>query len=192
MVKLLKVENDFKAWPVHNGDEVFVNGIFEFNITKMIGYIQENPDHFILEEVEVCDFFIELSSINASHVDSVDVSKPVIIAEIAPGRFNLIDGNHRMEKARRMGIKKILAYKLNPAQHTRFLTICGKGLKENINNPMIQFVGYSYRGTVCVKCGRVYCDDCADPTKSTPCRKCGEGLKPAIRVFVNQAANIKS
>ncbi len=35
---------------------------------------------------------------------------------------NLIDGNHRMEKARRMGEETILAYKLNVKQHLIFLT----------------------------------------------------------------------
>ena len=53
---------------------------------------------------------------------SVEISKPVILAEISPGRYNLIDGNHRMEKARRMGINSIQAYKLNVEQHMRFLT----------------------------------------------------------------------
>ena len=53
---------------------------------------------------------------------SVELTAPVIFAEIAPGRFNLIDGHHRMEKARRMGVKRILAYKLNVEQHMQFLT----------------------------------------------------------------------
>jgi len=122
MAKLLKVQNDFTPCSVDNGDEVFANGIFEFNITKMIATIEENPGHFILEKVKVDDFYKEFSSINDAHVDVVDVSIPVIIAEIAPGRHNLIDGNHRMEKARRMGMKKLPAYKLNPLQHTKFLT----------------------------------------------------------------------
>lgn len=68
------------------------------------------------------DFFKEFSSINESHVESVDIHKPVILAEISPGRFNLIDGNHRMEKARRMGIKNIRAYKLGVIHHIKFLT----------------------------------------------------------------------
>jgi hypothetical protein len=38
------------------------------------------------------------------------------------GGYDLIDGNHRLEKARRMGIKNVLAYKLNAEQHVRFLT----------------------------------------------------------------------
>ena len=79
----------------------------------MIEYIQKNTDDIVLEEVAVGDFPKELSSINEPHVDSVDISEPVILAEISPGRYNLIDGNHRMEKARRLGIKNIQAYKLN-------------------------------------------------------------------------------
>jgi len=55
-------------------------------------------------------------------VDSTDISTPVILAEISPGRYNLIDGNHRMEKARRMGVKNLVAYKLNVEQHIPFLT----------------------------------------------------------------------
>ena len=118
----LKVDDKFTPCLGEDGDEIYPNGIFEFNITKMIKYIQENPDGIILEEVRVNDFNKDFSSINESHMDSVDVSQPVILAEISPGRYNLIDGNHRMEKTRRMGVEKILAYKLNAEQHMRFLT----------------------------------------------------------------------
>ena len=55
-------------------------------------------------------------------MDSVEISEPVILAEISPGRYNLIDGNHRMEKARRIGMESIMAYRLNAEQHMRFLT----------------------------------------------------------------------
>ena len=55
-------------------------------------------------------------------MDSVELTARVILAEIAPGRLNLIDGHHGMEKARRMGVKRILAYKLNVEQHMQFLT----------------------------------------------------------------------
>ena len=58
--------------------------------------------HLSLEEAK------GFSSINESHMDSVVISQPVILAEISPGRFNLIDGNHRMEKARRLGVMSIL------------------------------------------------------------------------------------
>ncbi|MBB5349581.1 ParB N-terminal domain-containing protein [Desulfoprunum benzoelyticum] len=52
----------------------------------------------------------------------MEVSTPIILAEISPGRFNLIDGNHRTEKARMMGVKKVIAYKLGVEQHMKFLT----------------------------------------------------------------------
>lgn len=122
MVKKLKVNHDFIPYPVTNGDELFANGIFEFNITKMLEYINKNSYRIILEEVAVSDFCKEFSFINELHMDLVEISQPVILAEISPGEYNLVDGNHRMEKARRMGIRNIQAYRLNVEQHLRFLT----------------------------------------------------------------------
>ncbi|MBI9099695.1 MAG: ParB N-terminal domain-containing protein [Spirochaetaceae bacterium] len=119
---MLHLNKDFTPFPVANGDEIFRNGIFHFNITKMLEYIKQNLNAIALEEVAVSNFPREFSSINESHMDSVVLSAPVILAEISPGKFNLIDGNHRMEKARRMGLEKVLAYKLNVNQHINFLT----------------------------------------------------------------------
>jgi hypothetical protein len=119
---LLERDEGFTPCPVATDDELFPNGIFVFNVTKIIDYIHENKDSIILEEVSVSDFFKGFSSINESHVNSVDISKPVILAEISPDRYNLIDGNHRVEKARRLGINKIRAYKLHVEQHMKFLT----------------------------------------------------------------------
>ncbi len=120
--KALKIDGDFTPCPVCPGDELFPNGIFEFNITKIVEYIKSDSESVALEEVAVKDFHAAFSSINESHVESVEVSKPVILAEISPERYNLIDGHHRMEKARRMGIESIRAYKLDAHQHIRFLT----------------------------------------------------------------------
>ncbi len=122
MAKMLRLENDFTPCPVATGDELFPNGIFVFNITKILEYIQKNPDSITLGEVAVSDFFEGFSSVNEAYMDSVEISQPVIVAEISPGLYNLIDGNHRMEKARRMGIKSLPAYKLNVDQHILFLT----------------------------------------------------------------------
>lgn len=121
MKKAMKIDDDFIPCPAKNGDELFPNGIFVFNITKMIEEIQKNSDDIVLEEVAVGDFPKEFSSINESHVDTVDISDPVILAEISPGRYNIIDGNHRIEKARRLGINSIRAYKLSAEQHIKFL-----------------------------------------------------------------------
>jgi hypothetical protein len=122
LAKRMRIDDYFTPCPVTTEDELFANGLFVFNITKMIEYVKENPDSVTLEEVAVSDFSAGLSSINESHMGSVEMSQPVIVAEISPGRYNLIDGNHRMEKAFRMGIRNMLAYKLTPEQHTRFLT----------------------------------------------------------------------
>jgi len=122
MENKLTIDDDFTPCPVADGDELYRNGIFVFNITRIIEYIQQSPDNIHLEEVAVGDFHRGFSSINDSHVESVDVSMPVILAEIAFGRYNLIDGNHRMEKARKLGIEWLQAYKLNVTQHMNFLT----------------------------------------------------------------------
>ncbi len=122
MLKRLKVDDNFVPCPATAGDELFPNGIFRFNITKMLEYIQKNSNSITLEEVAVGDFPKDFSSVNEAHMDSVEISRPVILAEISPGRYNLIDGNHRMEKARRLGIERIPAYKLQVEQHMQFLT----------------------------------------------------------------------
>ncbi|TKB23116.1 hypothetical protein FCL47_23890 [Desulfopila sp. IMCC35006] len=122
MRKKIKIDNGFNPCPVDSGDELYPNGIFEFNITKILEHIQRIPDFITAENVPVSDFYKDFSSINEDHVASTDISIPVILAEISPGRYNLIDGNHRMEKARRKGIRTLVAYKLNPEQHIQFLT----------------------------------------------------------------------
>jgi hypothetical protein len=121
MKSILSIDNNFTPCPESDGDEFYPNGMFVFNITKMTEHIMDNPEVFVPEEVAVKEFH-KFLSLNESHVDSVDISKPIIIAEIAPSRFNLIDGQHRVEKAHRLGIKAIKAYKLNVHQHISFLT----------------------------------------------------------------------
>lgn len=122
MTSKLKLNRKFLPCPVDDGDELYPNGIFVFNITKMAEYIQNNSGSITCEEIVVKDFISSFSKLNVSHLPTVDVSKPVILAEISPGRFNVIDGNHRMEKARKEGIEKISAYKLSPELHLKFLT----------------------------------------------------------------------
>jgi uncharacterized protein (DUF2164 family) len=108
--------------PGADGDEYYANGIFRFNITKLSEYIFSNPGLFTAEEVSVKEIYRESSHINESHLDSVDISRPVILAEIALDRYNLIDGNHRVEKAFRLGVEKIQAFRIHPEQHHRFIS----------------------------------------------------------------------
>ena len=120
MNRKLKINKNFKPCAIDDEDEMYPNGIFVFNITKMAEYIQQTG--IPCEEVLVKDFSRGSSKWNESHLATVDVTTPIIVAEISPDRFNVIDGNHRLEKARRLGIENMPAYKLNPEQHLQFLT----------------------------------------------------------------------
>lgn len=122
MQKRLKIDKNFKPCPADDVDEVYANGTFKFNISKMIAHIQNNPEMFLPETVVVKEIHTKSPYINEDHLDSVDISKPVILAEIAPDRYNLIDGNHRAEKAVRQGIEELKAYRLTASQHIQFLT----------------------------------------------------------------------
>ena len=119
---MLKADTDFTPHPIHDGDELFANGLFEFNVTRILEHLENDPSDVDLVEVPMTDFFPEFSSVDESHVEFADISRPVLLAEVSPGHYNLIDGHHRVEKARRVGAGGILAYKLNVRQHMDFLT----------------------------------------------------------------------
>src|ERR1700731_5447633 len=53
---------------------------------------------------------------------TADLSRPILLAEIAPGRFNVIDGNHRLARARRDGVQIVPARKVCCPDHVPFLT----------------------------------------------------------------------
>lgn len=108
------------ACPIDDEDEMYPNGIFVFNITKMAEYLRHN--NITCEEVLVKEFSRGFSKFKENYLATVDVTRPIIVAEISPGRYNVLDGNHRMEQARRMGIEKLPAYKISPDQHMQFLT----------------------------------------------------------------------
>jgi hypothetical protein len=116
----LKIDSRFTPCSVEDGDELFPNGIFVFNITKMTEYIMHS--RILFEEIQIRDFSRGASKFKEEHLAAVDITRPIIVAEISPGRYNVIDGNHRVEKARRLGMETIKAYKLGPEQHLQFLT----------------------------------------------------------------------
>lgn len=120
--KYLKIDKAFVPVSEDDGDEFFQNGIFTFNITKMLSYIKNNPEIFIPEKINVNDHTGHFSSIDEEYIGSVTNTDPIILAEISPGLYTVIDGNHRMEKARRSGIEHIMGYKINAEEHIKFLT----------------------------------------------------------------------
>lgn len=119
----LKPDEAFAPLPVDDGDELFPNGIFEFNVTKMLAFIEANPDRFTVGNVEVGPLRgYSPERLDEKTIERADLSKPIILAEISPGRFNVIDGNHRVERAGREGLKTIPARRIGAEQHARFLT----------------------------------------------------------------------
>lgn len=119
----LKINKNFQQLPENDGDEFYLNGIFEFNITKLLKFVKENSHIFQPEAVSVKAVRTCVSkNLSESTIQAADVTKPIVLAEIAPERFNVIDANHRLEKAHRDGIDIISAYKVRAEQHIAFLT----------------------------------------------------------------------
>lgn len=118
-----KVDQKFQPFPSHDGDELFQNGMFQFNITGLLKFIQSKPQIFQPEEVSIKAIRKFVSPhLNESTLRAANIAEPIILAEIAPEQFNVIDGNHRVEKAYHSDVRKIFAYKIRAEQHITFLT----------------------------------------------------------------------
>ena len=104
------------------GDEYYPNGIFIFHITRLLEHIAANGDEYTTEEIRVTEYMSSFRRLSHEECADVDIQKPVILAEISPGRYNIIDGNHRICKAHYDGVETLKAYKLSPKQHSLFIT----------------------------------------------------------------------
>lgn len=65
----LKVDRKFNPPPRDDGDKFFPNGIFEFNVTKLLAFINANVEKFPVEMVEVeplVNLVPEKSALNGS------------------------------------------------------------------------------------------------------------------------------
>lgn len=131
-LKELKFNKKFQPVSSGIGDEMYLNGIFEFNITKLSEFINKNQDQFLIEMVEVNKIRIfPIDSPDDLIINSANLLNPIILAEISPYKFVVIDGNHRLEKAYRNNINKIPAYRVYADQHIKFFT-SDKAYKEYV------------------------------------------------------------
>jgi hypothetical protein len=119
----LHLDPCFRPCEPQEGDEIYPNGIFEFNITRLLAYI-DAAGRFRAELVALGDIPHPGDSATLSEpaIVAADLSRPVILAEIAPSRDSLIDGHHRLAKARREGVPRIPAYRICCPEHVGFLT----------------------------------------------------------------------
>jgi hypothetical protein len=119
----LKRDKNFQSCPAESGDEYYQNGIFEFNITRLLAFIDTCAERFPIELVPVAEF----PNCGDSHLDeetvrTADLSRPILLAEIAPGLYNVIDGNHRLARARCDRVQVIPSRRVRCPDHVPFLT----------------------------------------------------------------------
>ena len=119
----LKLDQEFQPCTAEPGDELYPNGIFEFNITRLLAFVSDHSERFPIESVELSDIPDHGGGgLDEAAIDAVDLSRPILLAEIAPGHFNLIDGHHRIAKARREALSSIAAHRVRCPDHLAFLT----------------------------------------------------------------------
>ena len=106
------------------GDETLGGYPFGWNITRASAWVQENLEGVELSLVQVEPPGPGLGSANLDEafIPQADLSKPLIVVRMRPEFFRLIDGNHRVAKARRLGVAELPAYYLTPEQHRQFFT----------------------------------------------------------------------
>jgi hypothetical protein len=121
MKRKLKLNKKFVPAPRNIGDELFPNGFFEFNITELIKFIYENQIQPQWVKVNSLSM-LGIDRLDEVTVGNADLTIPIILAEISPDNFNVIDGHQRLGRARRECADEIMAYKISVEQHINFLT----------------------------------------------------------------------
>ncbi|WP_438315377.1 ParB/RepB/Spo0J family partition protein [Sporosarcina sp. FA9] len=121
-MKKLKINTQFIPCAALPDDEGFGSYPFVWNITTMITWIVANVDEVACSTVKILssEKAIESESLNESHIPTLDLSKPLIIVRINPDYYRLIDGHHRVAKARLNGVEESPAYYLSEEQHRQF------------------------------------------------------------------------
>jgi hypothetical protein len=120
----LKLDKKFRPCVVEPGDERYRNGIFEFNISRLLAHIDAQADRFPIEFAELAaipDYGGD-ANLDEETVLAADLSRAILLAEISPGRYSLIDGNHRVAKARREAAPTVPARRIDCPHHVSFLT----------------------------------------------------------------------
>jgi len=115
-------DSSYKPFDILEGEEYFSNGIFVFNITRMLEHIAAHRGEYALGEIKVADYMTSFNQITPEKCAGADIRNPLILAEISPRRYNVIDGNHRLARAHYNGVDSLHVYMLSPKQHSLFIT----------------------------------------------------------------------
>ena len=119
----LKLNRNFQPCTAEPDDEFYPNGIFLFNISRLLAYINAHPERFTVEHIEVAELahYGEEPS-DKEAIRTANLSRPIVLAEISPGLYNLIDGYHRAARARRDGVRILPGWRIRCPEHVGFLT----------------------------------------------------------------------
>lgn len=94
--KFIYIEN-FIPVSKNEGDEIFRNDVFHINVSRILEDIHSGDLQVERERIHVKEWFVDhyRPMVNENCLPHVDVTEPVIQAEIRPGMYSIIDGNHR-------------------------------------------------------------------------------------------------
>ena len=120
----LKLDRTFQPCPEAPGDELYPNGIFVFNITRLLAFIEIHPHSFPVASVALADIpdYGGADRLDAEAIRNADLRRPILLAESSPFRYNAIDGHHRIAKARRERSAALPAVSIRSPHHIAFLT----------------------------------------------------------------------
>ncbi len=121
---LLRADPLFRPCPAREGDEVCSIGIFLLNVTRMLEDLQSGVLTAVSTRVHIPDreTMIPVSRINEEYLPTVDLTRPILLAEINEGNYVILDGNHRFEQARRLGLEWLMANQIAGGQLIPYFT----------------------------------------------------------------------
>lgn len=94
------------------------SGTILWNISEMLKYTSQ----YTKQLMKVDDLVRRnIFSGQIEHAMETDINNPIVIINLFEGKDKVIDGNHRLFKAKRLGIEYIEAYYLKQNQHTQYI-----------------------------------------------------------------------
>ena len=115
--------------------EWFPVGVFSYNVSRIISDLEQfekDPDavrsfkaSVIKRDINVAEairYNFGLGNLEKSHILQADIERPLIYVELAPDSYNLIDGNHRLAKAKQLGVEVLSAFFIQSHEAIRYLS----------------------------------------------------------------------
>lgn len=98
------------------------NGILIWDVTSILEDIEQHPDSYTIQTLSTA-LLADHNDARVSHTRAMasDLTKPLVVAELSKDHLLLIDGNHRLYKARTLGLENIPCYYLSQRQQQHFI-----------------------------------------------------------------------